>query len=74
MRRLADQRHLVLDHDDAVVMAHPFATVPLGFAVMGTSTLWWGGCAWDSFAISHTWSRPSRTCWSRPDVPAVIAH
>jgi hypothetical protein len=53
MRRLADQRHLVLDHDDAVVMAHPFATVPLGFAVMGTSTLWWGGCAWDAFAIPH---------------------
>jgi hypothetical protein len=20
---------------------------------MGTSTLWWGGCAWDSFAIPH---------------------
>jgi hypothetical protein len=53
LHRLADERHLVLDHDDAVVMAHPFATVPLGFSVMGASTLWWGGCAWDSFAIPH---------------------
>ena len=32
-------------------MAHPFASVPLGFSVMGHETLWWGGCAWDSFAI-----------------------
>lgn len=34
-------------------MAHPFTAVPLGFSVMGERTLWWGGCAWDSFAIPH---------------------
>ena len=34
-------------------MAHPFSSVPLGFSVMGESTLWWGGCAWDSFALPH---------------------
>ena len=34
-------------------MAHPFSAVPLGFSVMGASTLWWGGCAWDSFALPH---------------------
>jgi len=34
-------------------MAHPFAAVPLGFSVMGPKTLWWGGCAWDSFALPH---------------------
>jgi hypothetical protein len=34
-------------------MAHPFSAVPLGFSVMGTRTLWWGGCAWDSFALPH---------------------
>jgi Alkylmercury lyase len=38
---------------DTVVMAHPFATIPLGFSVMGRQTLWWGGCAWDAFAIPH---------------------
>jgi len=27
--------------------------VPLGFSVMGARTLWWGGCAWDSFALPH---------------------
>ena len=53
LRELAGARHLVLDSDDRIVMAHPFATIPLGFSVMGTSTLWWGGCAWDSFALPH---------------------
>jgi hypothetical protein len=53
LRRLHAARHVVLDGDGEIVMAHPFATVPLGFAVMGRATLWWGGCAWDSFALPH---------------------
>ncbi len=53
LRRLAAARHLVLDDRGAIVMAHPFAAIPLGFSVMGRSTLWWGGCAWDSFAMPH---------------------
>ena len=50
---LARQRHIALDQSGNVVMAHPFTTVNLGFSVMGEGTLWWGGCAWDSFAIPH---------------------
>ncbi|TDC67074.1 hypothetical protein E1258_00760 [Micromonospora sp. KC207] len=50
---LARARHLVLDESGQIVMAHPFSAVPLGFAVMGRQTLWWGGCAWDSFALPH---------------------
>lgn len=50
---LAEQRHVVLDEAGNVAMAHPFSSIPLGFSVMGTDTLWWGGCAWDSFAIPH---------------------
>ena len=50
---LVRARHLVLDDADQIVMAHPFSAVPLGFAVMGRRTLWWGGCAWDSFALAH---------------------
>jgi hypothetical protein len=53
LRGLARRRHLVLDPDDHIVMAHPFSAIPLGFSVMGTSTLWWGGCAWDAFAVPH---------------------
>jgi hypothetical protein len=53
LRDLAAQRHVVLDDDDNIVMAHPFSAVPLGFSVMGTNTLWWGGCCWDSFALAH---------------------
>lgn len=47
-------RHIVLDPNRRdVIMAHPFSAVPLGFSVMGARTLWWGGCAWDSFALPH---------------------
>lgn len=53
LRRLAQARYLVLGSRDEIVMAHPFATSPLGFSVMGRGTLWWGGCAWDSFAVPH---------------------
>ncbi len=52
LTELARARHLVLDAGQ-IVMAHPFSAVPLGFAVMGRQALWWGGCAWDSFALPH---------------------
>jgi hypothetical protein len=53
LQALATARHVVIDDDDRVLMAHPFASIPLGFSVMGRSRLWWGGCAWDSFAMPH---------------------
>jgi hypothetical protein len=53
LHRLAGAHHLVLDECEHVAMAHPFAAIPTGFAVMGSHTLWWGGCAWDAFAIPH---------------------
>jgi hypothetical protein len=53
LRRLAASRHLALDASGRIVLAHPFATIDLGFSVKGTHTLWWGGCVWDSFAIPH---------------------
>lgn len=53
MAELAEGRHLALDAAGEVVMAHPFTSRNLGFSVMGERTLWWGGCAWDSFAVPH---------------------
>jgi Alkylmercury lyase len=53
LRHLHDARHVVLGPEGDIVMAHPFSSVPLGFSVMGARTLWWGGCAWDSFALPH---------------------
>lgn len=53
LAELARRRHVVLDDAGRIAMAHPFSAVPLGFAVMGSRTLWWGGCAWDSFALPH---------------------
>jgi alkylmercury lyase-like protein len=50
---LAAHRHLALDKSANVVMAHPFTNLNMGFSVMGEKTLWWGGCAWDSFAIPN---------------------
>jgi hypothetical protein len=35
LRELAAQRHLVLDADDEILMAHPFSAVPLGLSAMG---------------------------------------
>jgi hypothetical protein len=52
LEALDEARHIVL-RDGRIVIAHPFATIPLGFSVMGRETLWWGGCAWDSFALPH---------------------
>ncbi|MFI1396098.1 organomercurial lyase [Streptomyces sp. NPDC020681] len=54
-QRLQRSRDIVLDpkDDERIVMAHPFSAVPLGFSVMGSHTLWWGGCAWDAFAVPH---------------------
>lgn len=45
--------HLVFDEDGEIVLAHPFATRNFGFSVMGERTLYWGGCAWDAFAIPN---------------------
>ena len=53
IRLLAENRHLAIDSEATILMAHPFSSIPLGFSVMGTKTLWWGGCCWDSFAIPH---------------------
>jgi hypothetical protein len=53
LEALHGHRDVVLGPRHDIVMAHPFSTVPLGFSVMGDATLWWGGCAWDSFAIPH---------------------
>jgi len=50
---LATTRHLVFDGDHRVVLAHPFATRNFAFSVMGDRAMWWGGCAWDAFAIPN---------------------
>lgn len=52
LTELAAAHHVVL-RDGQVELAHPFATRSFGFSVMGPRTLWWGGCAWDAFAIPN---------------------
>lgn len=50
---LESERHIVRNDSGEIVLAHPFATTNFGFSVMGDGVLWWGGCAWDAFAIPH---------------------
>jgi hypothetical protein len=52
LKALAEAHHLVV-RDGQIVLAHPFASTNFGFSVMGERTLYWGGCAWDAFAIPH---------------------
>jgi len=52
LAELAETRNIVLKNGE-IEMAHPFATRSFGFSVMGPHTLWWGGCAWDAFAIPN---------------------
>lgn len=52
LEALAEAHHLVL-RDGVIVLAHPFASINFGFSVMGERTLYWGGCAWDAFAIPN---------------------
>jgi hypothetical protein len=53
LEALATERHIVLDQRGEIELAHPFATRDFGFSVKSDRVLWWGGCAWDAFAISH---------------------
>ncbi|HET6673064.1 MAG TPA: organomercurial lyase [Agromyces sp.] len=53
LTELATERHVVFDAGHEIVLAHPFATRNFAFSVMGEHTLWWGGCAWDAFAIPN---------------------
>jgi hypothetical protein len=51
--QLAEQRAWALGTTGEIELAHPFATRSFGYSVMSATTLWWGGCCWDSFAIPH---------------------
>jgi hypothetical protein len=52
LRALHEAHLVVLDADRArLVMAHPWASADMGFVVASPDQKWWGGCAWDSFAI-----------------------
>jgi hypothetical protein len=75
LRDLADAHHLVIDEQDRILMAHPFAAIPLGFAVMGQRTLWWGAVPGTPGAASLAASAPApradfRTPSARAPCPA----
>jgi len=51
LRSLAEQHVVVLDDDDRIVMAHPFASHDDGARIEAQGRAWRGSCAWDAFGI-----------------------
>jgi hypothetical protein len=51
LHALADQHVVVLDSDNRIVMAHPFAAHDDGARVETGGRTWRGSCAWDAFGI-----------------------
>ena len=51
LTRLADRHVVVLDDDEAISMAHPFAAHTDGARVDAGRRPWWGNCAWDGLGI-----------------------
>jgi alkylmercury lyase-like protein len=49
--RLHDAHALVLDGDDDIRMANPFAAQPTAFRVEATGRWWYANCGWDAFGI-----------------------
>ena len=48
-----ERLHHLVRQDGRIVLAHPFGGRSFAFSVMSEDTLWWGGCAWDAFAIPN---------------------
>jgi hypothetical protein len=42
---------VVLDDDERILMAHPFAAHRRGTRVDAGGRTWWGNCAWDAYGI-----------------------
>jgi hypothetical protein len=51
LRALAERHVVVLDEDDRIVMAHPFAKPGSAARVDAAGRTWWGSCAWDALGI-----------------------
>jgi hypothetical protein len=51
LHSLAEQHIVVLDDEDRIVMAHPFAAHDDGAHVHAGERTWRGSCAWDAFGI-----------------------
>ncbi|MFC6080534.1 organomercurial lyase [Sphaerisporangium aureirubrum] len=74
LRGLHEAHLLVLDGARRrIVMAHPWSAVPLGFVVAGREVMWWGGCAWDSFAIPALVGEPCLVATHCPGCGRAVA-
>ncbi|MFC4530514.1 organomercurial lyase [Sphaerisporangium dianthi] len=74
LRALHDAHLLVLDAGRReILMAHPWSARSLGFVVTDERVRWWGGCAWDSFAIPALVGRPCLVATHCPGCGRALA-
>jgi hypothetical protein len=52
LRALAERHVVVLDENEDVLMAHPFAAHRAGTRVEAQGRTWWGNCPWDAYGIA----------------------
>ena len=61
LKALAERHVVVLDDDDRIVMAHPFAAPGAACRVDSGARTWWGSCAWDGLGIVAALDLPEAT-------------
>jgi len=67
LRRLAEQRILVLDAGGNILMAAPFSGVPTPFVVRAGDRSYFANCIWDALGISPMLKIDSTIATSCPD-------
>lgn len=67
VRRLADQRIIVLDANGNILMAAPFSAVPTPFVVNATGKSYFANCIWDALGISPMLKTDSTIATGCPD-------
>ncbi len=67
IRRLAEQRIIVLDANGEILMAAPFSAVPTPFVVRAGERSYFANCIWDALGISPMLKVDSTIATSCPD-------
>ena len=73
IRRLAEQRVIVLDANGEILMAAPFSAVPTPFVVRAGERSYFANCIWDALGISPMLKIDSTIATSCPDCDEPLA-
>lgn len=67
LQRLAEQRIIVLNERNEIVMAAPFSGVPTPFVVRVEETSYYANCIWDALGVSPMLKKDSTVATACPD-------